>query len=74
MTEDYYKLDLPYMLVTFMGQLQAAPHTVLTLPALTPGLRLMVLLLSGEHWSLWEKEEKSSEESLIPATEGSSLK
>lgn len=42
------------------GQLQAALHTVLTLP-FTTGLRLMVLLLSGAHWSLWEKEEESSE-------------
>lgn len=42
--------------------------------ALTPGLRLMVLLLSGAHWSLCEKEEKSSGGSLIPAMEGSSQK
>ena len=42
--------------------------------ALTTGLRLMVLLLSGAHWSLWEKEEESSGGSIIPAMEGSSQK
>lgn len=71
MTEDY-KLDLPYMLVTFMGQLQAALHCPDT--ALTTGLRLMVLLLSGGTLVTMGEGRGKLWRVFIPAMEGSSQK